>query len=314
MKKGLFFCCLICVWIGCLSVSADIGYGAEKISVFAGILPQQYFLERIGGERLDVTVMVEPGANPASYEPKPLQMAKLSKALAYFAVGVPFENAWLDRITGANSKMKVVRTDAGIDKKPMAAHHHESDEKHGEHENEGGEGHENGEIILDPHIWLSPQLVMKQAENIVNGLCAVDEAGCSRYKEGYARFLEEIEILHKELQKQLEPHRGSPFMVFHPSWGYFAEAYGLRQIPAEIEGKRPKPAELKDLIQLAQREKIRTIFVQPQFSTQSAKIIAKAIRGKVLFIDPLAQDWTQNLRDSAEKISNALKAENRGNR
>ncbi len=314
MKKGLFFCCLISVWISCLSVSADIAYGAEKISVFAGILPQRHFLERIGGERLDITVMVEPGANPASYEPKPLQMAKLSKALAYFAVGVPFEDAWLDRITGANPKMKVVRTDAGIQKRAMAAHHHE-DHDHDPHGNERGEhGYDKAKILPDPHIWLSPQLVMKQAENIVNGLCAVDEAGCSRYKEGYARFFEEIEILHKELQKQLEPHRGSPFMVFHPSWGYFAEAYGLRQIPAEIEGKRPKPAELKDLIQLAQREKIRTIFVQPQFSTQSAKIIAKAIRGKVLFIDPLAQDWTQNLRDSAEKISNALKAENRGNR
>ena len=96
-------------------------------------------------------------------------------------------------------------------------------------------------------------------------------------------------------------------MVFHPSWGYFARQYGLEQVPIEIEGKAPKPAQLAELIGHAKEQNIQIIFVQPQFSRKSAEVVAREIGGKVVFADPLAEDWLQNLADVAEKFRQAAR-------
>ena len=96
-------------------------------------------------------------------------------------------------------------------------------------------------------------------------------------------------------------------MVFHPYWGYFAGDYGLHQVPVEIEGKDPKPAQLKGLIEHAKRKHIKIIFVQPQFSTRSADLVAKEIGGQVIFADPLASDWSGNLREVAQNLKAALR-------
>ncbi len=99
---------------------------------------------------------------------------------------------------------------------------------------------------------------------------------------------------------------GLRFMVFHPSWGYFAHAYGLKQVPIEIEGKDPKPAELQELIEHARNEGVKVIFAQPQFSDKSARLVAKEIGGQVVFADPLAEDWMSNLMAVANKFKAAL--------
>ncbi|NLJ26506.1 MAG: zinc ABC transporter solute-binding protein, partial [Deltaproteobacteria bacterium] len=97
------------------------------------------------------------------------------------------------------------------------------------------------------------------------------------------------------------------FMVFHPAWGYFANAYGLKQIPIEVEGKEPKAADLKRLIEYAQAQKVKTIFVQPQYSDAIARTIAASIGATVVPADPLAPDWAANLLQMGEKFKAALK-------
>jgi zinc transport system substrate-binding protein len=96
-------------------------------------------------------------------------------------------------------------------------------------------------------------------------------------------------------------------LVFHPAWGYFARAYGIEQVPIEIEGKDPKPARLKELIEHARKKHIKMIFVQPQFATKSAELVAKEIGGQVAVANPLAEDWMANLRKIANKFEAALK-------
>jgi len=95
---------------------------ADPTKVFVSILPQKYFVEQIGKDLVDVRVMVKPGTSPVTYEPKPKQLADVSKAMIYFSIGVPFEKVWLKKIAAANPQMKVVHTDHGIEKIPMAAH------------------------------------------------------------------------------------------------------------------------------------------------------------------------------------------------
>jgi zinc transport system substrate-binding protein len=306
---------------------AFVGHGgaAQRIPVFVSIVPQKFFVQQIGKELVEVQVMVQPGANPATYEPKPKQMAEISKAAIYFSIGVPFENAWLGKIAAANPGMQVVATDHDIEKLPMVAHHHheegghhetadahhEADHDHDEgavHEKgEHGEGHDHAHGGLDPHVWLSPPLVKIQARSIMAALQAIDPAHGSVYEDNYRRFAATIDALDRQLKQTFAGRQGLQFMVFHPAWGYFAHAYGLAQVPIEIEGKDPKPAQLQRLIEHARASKINVIFVQPQFSAKSAEQIAKAIHGQVLPADPLAEDWTANLRTVAEKFKAALR-------
>jgi zinc transport system substrate-binding protein len=301
MKKPIVLLLLAAIGF-CLSLDVSQA-SAEPIPVFVSILPQKTFVEKIGGPLVTVSVMVLPGANPHNYEPKPGQMTALSKALVYFAIGIGFEDVWLKRFGSASPKMKIVQTDRGIEKIPMVTHHHEErtdgKKKHAPHGGRHG--------IADPHVWLSPPNVKIIAKNISEGLSEVDPAHRATYEENLRKFETEIDELDAELRKIFSDRKGSKFMVFHPSWGYFAQAYGLEQIPVEIEGKEPKPSKLKALIEHAKRDGIKMVFVQPQFSTKSAEAIAKAIGGEVVVADDLHPDWADNLRAQAEKFKTALR-------
>ncbi len=285
---------------------AHPGFAAGKLPVFVSIVPQKYFVQQIGKDLVDVQVMVQPGASPATYEPKPRQMVALAKSKCYFAIGVPFENAWLPQITVANPAMRVVHTDSGITKIHMASHYHHEEVQERHTADEQNENH-SGQAGFDPHIWLSPPLVKVQAHAILAGLQEIDPVNKDVYAANFKQFSAEIDQLDAELWKVFAGKQGMRFMVFHPSWGYFASAYALKQVPIEIEGKNPKPAQLKKLIEHARENRIKVIFVQPQFSTRSALLLAREIGGQVAFADPLAMDWMANLREVAEKFKMALK-------
>lgn len=294
-------------------------------TVFVSILPQKYFVQQISGDLVKVEVMVPPGASPHTYEPKPSQMRKLADARAFFTIGIALEEAWLDRITKINPNLTVVHTEAGIDRMAMSVDHvHEDDEEghgegdhgeehgedgeHGDHHGEEGEaGHEDDEDGLDPHIWLSPALVKQQAEVIRASLESMDPANAPIYQANSQSFINRINALDSQLKEILDGKQGMKFMVFHPSWGYFARSYDLVQVAVEIEGKSPKPAHLKELIELARREQIKVIFAQPQMSKKSAEVIAGEIGAEVVLIDPLGENWFENMTAVAEKLGTALR-------
>jgi len=269
---------------------------ADRLPIFVSIMPQKYLVQQIGGDHVDVQVMVLPGASPHTYEPKPRQMVALAEARLYFAIGVPFETVWLEKIAAANREMKVVHTDDGIEKLAMTDRHHDQGEA--EHLDHAG---------LDPHIWLSPPLVKTQIRAVLDALQAVDPGHRSVYEVNYRQFAAQIDQLDADLKKVFTGKTGLQFMVFHPAWGYFAHAYGLRQVPVEIEGKTPKPAQLQALIAHARSHGIRVIFAQPQFSTKSAELIAREIGGQVVTADPMALNWLDNMREVAGKFEAALR-------
>lgn len=317
MLKRIAIKAVVGCWAGLFIMA--IHANAARISVFVSIPPQRYFVQQIGKDRVSVQVMVRPGASPATYEPKSAQMAAIAKTDVYFSIGVPFEDVWLEKIVAANPEMQIVATDHGIEKLPMATHHHDhgSDKGH-DHDSDKGhdhgsdEGHDHGsdmeqEHHLDPHIWTTPLLVIQQARTIATALKQIDPVHQNAYEANYASFAEALTQLDRELRKTLEGFENRKFLVFHPSWGYFAHAYGLLQVPVEVEGKRPKPAHLHEIIEHARRDKIQVVFVQPQFSTKSARTIAAAIGGEVVVADPLAEDWANNLRRQTLKFKDALR-------
>ncbi len=262
----------------------------DRIMVMVSIPPQQQFVQEIGGEHVRVKAMVKPGASPATYEPTPKQMVSLTEAQVYMAIGVPFEKSWLPKISEVNPKMLVTKTQKGIAKMPIQ-----------------GSRKKNGEKVLDPHIWLSPTLVRIQAQNIRDALIQADTKNKKDYIRNFKKFAHKLHKIDENLLQLLCKASGKKdFMVYHPSWGYLARSYGLNQIPVERGGKSPSPRELSSLVYKARKMGLKTVFVQPQFSTKKAKVIADSIQGQVVKINPLAENWSENLIQAAQKIKKSL--------
>jgi zinc transport system substrate-binding protein len=272
----------------------------DRLTVSVSVLPQKYFLERIGGDLVNVNVMVGPGDSPHSYEPKASQMTALSDSAVYFSVGVEFEHAWMDRIVSANPEMLIVDLTQGLELLPAIAH---DDEDEVVDENEEDADHTDE---MDPHIWTSPANGISMAQIITDTLAELDPQHADTYRANLETFLDDIVQLQSEIDAALENLDSRKFMVFHPAWGYFAQEFGLQQIPIEAAGSEPSAAELVGLIAIAKEENITVIFAQPEFSTRSADYIASEIGGKVVLISPLAEDWLDNLRLVAATFAEEL--------
>mgnify|MGYP003958151631 CR=1 FL=1 len=268
-------------------------FGFAKVNTVVSVLPQQTFVKAIGGDKVNISLMVQPGNSPHTYEPKASQMKDISKADVYFSIGVEFEEAWLPRFSDQNKKMRIINIGEGIQKLKMAEHHHDTDEheKHDEQEQEG----------KDPHIWTSTTNVKAIAKNILNALVKLDNENANYYKSNYDKFISHIVQTDKNIKEMLsDVPKGSKFMVFHPAWGYFAQQYGLTQLAIEAGGKNPKPKHIAYLIEEAKEENVKAIFTAPEFSDNIAKQIANEVGVNVIKVSPLNPKWSQNLENLAQ--------------
>lgn len=268
----------------------------EKPVVFVSIAPYAYFVERIGGEHFETEIMVGAGHNHHTYEPSPRQMAALARAKIYFRSGLPFEDIWLLRLRRNYPHVQFVDLLQGVELRAMDAHCADESHDHHHHDHEGD----------DPHVWLSPTIMQIQSKTICDALCRVDPQNAETYRANLKSLLEDLQKLHLEIEETLSDVSSRKFMVYHPAWGYFADAYDLEQIAIEAGGKEPSARQLAATIQVARQEDIRAIFVQEQFSRRSAEAIARAIDGTVLSIDPLEKDYINNLRRVAITLAEAL--------
>jgi len=276
-------------------------YIFANINVIVSILPQQTFLKAIGGDKVHITLMVQPGNSPHTYEPKPSQMKSVSNADLYLAIDVEFEDVWLPKFQNLNTKMQVIDIAEGV---PKISMHTSCTHGVNSHEKKLHDTHAHQHEGNDPHIWTAPHNVKIIAQNIYEALIKVDAKNKAYYLDNLKIFLQDIERTHIEIEKILFSLKGSrTFMVFHPSWGYFAKAYDLKQVAVEVEGKSPTPKVLIRIMKEAREEKIHAIFTQPEFSDASAKIIAKELHIPVLKVSPLAPNWSENLLNIAKAIA-----------
>jgi zinc transport system substrate-binding protein len=290
---------------------------AEPLRVFASVVPIQTFISEIGGKHVDARAMVRPGFSPHIYDPTPQQISALSSAVLYVRTGVPFEKAWMKRIRSANPEMQVFDARDGIALREMEAHDHDEDgaraDRHGhktehhdksdlEHAHAGESDHEQ-----DPHVWTDPLLVRHMAGNIRDKLTEIAPDHAKDFARNHDAFVAELDALDAELHALLDPLPNRRFMVFHPAWGYFADRYRLTQVSIEHEGKEPGARGLAAMIDQAKQEKIKVVFVQPQFDKRSAMEVAEAIGGGVISVDPLAVDYVDNLRRVGRQFAEALK-------
>ena len=295
--KVLFLIALLC---GGTCVATD---AAAEIKAFVSILPQKYFVERIGGNLVEVAVLVGPGQSPATYEPTPRQMAELSKAKVLFRIGVPFENSLLPKITSTFKDLVIVDTREGIKLRKMSSDHEHKKDKHRKEEEDD---HRHGAGTLDPHIWLDPILVKTQAKTICEALSKLDSKNAKVYQQNLKKFLSNLDQVDVKIGRALAPMKGKEILVFHPAYGYFAHRYGLKQVAVETGGKEPSAKQLAALIEKAKAAGVKVIFVQPQFNKNNAETVARAIGGAVVSLNPLAVDYIKNLEEMASKVESAL--------
>lgn len=284
----------------CRSKSAD-GPSDQSLVVFVTIAPQAYFVERVAGEHARVEVLVAPGQSYHTFEPTQRQIAAISASRAYFGIGVPFEAGIRDRIGSVGDQIRYVDTSEGIERRPgvECLHDDHGASEHHHHDEEG-----------DPHIWLDPRIVKKLAGRIEQTLSELDPDHAGEYRKNLKIFESELDAEHSRLTELLAPCRGKEFFVFHPSFGYFGDAYGLQQVAIEEGGKEPGARQLRRLVEKAKTSGARVIFVQPQFAVTGAEAIARELGAKLDTLDPLARDYLKNLEEMAQKIRSALASVN----
>jgi zinc transport system substrate-binding protein len=259
---------------------------SPPLKVFVSILPQAYFVERVGGSHVSVEVLVGPGKSHHTYEPTPHQLALLSESDVFFRIGVPFENSLVTKIAFTMDKVKVVETQKGTPLRYLPE--------------SGGKG------IPDPHIWMDPKLVKLQAAIITETLARLDTSHAVEYTKHLETFQKDLDQIDAEIAGILAPLKGKEVYVFHPAYGYFLESYGLKQTSIEVEGKEPGPRHLAEMVDKMRQDQVKVLFVQPQFSSKTAKAIASEAGASVVTLDPLSRDYLENLKQTALKIREAF--------
>lgn len=291
---------LLLIFIFAITLLSGKGGREEKVErtkplLAVSILPHQYVAIKIGREKIDSVVLVGEGQNPHNYEINPRQMTLLSEADAWILSNVDFEIALLPKISALYPNLSLVDGTAGVTFRSLEEH------------TEGDHLHV-GEI--DRHSWLGREPIKILAAHIEETLSEIDPANSAYYKTNLERFTSDVDTLFDSLKTRLEPLKGSTVLVYHPSFGYLFDELGLVQKAIETGGKEPTAKNLTSMIEEAQKEGIKAIFVQAQFPVSAAKNVAQAIGAEVLPLDPLAYDWLDNI----EKIGNTLiKVLNRGN-
>lgn len=273
----------IALALALLAVAARAG--AAPLHVLVSIPPQKYLAERIGGDRIAVTTMLQPGHSPETFEPSPRMVGGLGDVAVYFRIGVPFERAWIDPLIGDHPGMVVVDCCASL----------------------ASLSPQDAEAATDPHVWTSPLQVLQLAELMGGALTQIDPDGASYYAGNLAALRADLGQLHADIKSMLRDRRTPYFIISHGSLGPFADTYGLVQIPLEAGGHSIGPRQLADIVRRARAEGIRTILVQKQFNVAAARTLARELDAHLVEVDPLAENYLSGMRAIAAAVAGATR-------
>ncbi|MBF7049433.1 zinc ABC transporter substrate-binding protein [Campylobacter volucris] len=265
-------------------------FAFSKPIVSVSIPPQAFFVEKIAKDSVEINILISPNSNEHNVEFKPAAIKNLEKSKIYFLANLELEKILESKFKNTLKNVKIVNINDGISLLENDEHDHD------EHEHDKN----------DPHTWLDPILVKTQAQNIYKALSQTFPQNKDFYAKNLDDFLKELDDLNSVIKTNLQDIKHREFIVYHPSWGYFAKRYNLIQIPVEIDGKEPKIQDLQKLIKIAKEKNIKVIFVQPGFSENSAKVLSKELNAKIVFIDHLAKDWDKELLKTIQALKMAL--------
>jgi len=271
-------------------------WAGDRPLVYVGIPPQRWLVQQLAGDRWEVGLLLGPGQNPHTFEPTSRQVKELVASRCYLMMGLPFERALVRQVQAVQPGFRVFDVTTNVPRRlPPEAHQHHA----GDGDDRCGEG-------ADPHIWLTPVAMTILASNTARVLEAQDPEGRAVCVVRLAELCGRLRQLDAALRTQLAPVRGGVMLTYHPSWGYFTDAYGLRQESIEAEGRTPAARQLAARIDRARQASVRRIFTEPPYDPRPAQTLARQIGAEVVVIDPLAEVWDDNLRAVAALVRSAL--------
>jgi zinc transport system substrate-binding protein len=255
------------------------------LAVTATVPPQAWLVRRLGGERVTVEVLLPPGADVHTYETTPQQVQRLDAARLIVEVGhpaLPLERQLLAHVARRSPAPEIVS---------MAA-----------------AGRALGVAIAedDPHLWLSPAVMSATARGVAAALARLDPPATALYERNLASLLAEVDAVDAEVRHELASLPQRRFLVYHPSWGCFAQHYGLEQVAIEADGKEPSARRLVALVEQARADGTRAVFVQEGVADRPARVLAAELGAAVVPLDALAEDWPATMRLAAARLREAL--------
>ena len=294
MKKSIYLLLTfsLCLLASCQSKGGH-GHGEDETPVIAvTIEPQRYFTQAIAGDKFDVVAIVPQGTSPETYDPTPQQLVSLANSKAFLRIGhIGFERVWMDRILDNTPHIQVFDTSEDVN---FIFDEHDHDHGHEGHSCGGG---------VEPHIWNSTENAYIIARNTYKALCQLDKENEQYYLQRYDSLCNVIEQTDSIICGLFDkPRKRQAFMIYHPALSYFARDYGLLQISIEEGGKEPSPAHLKNLIDFCRNNEVDVIFVQPEFDSRTAEIVAKETGSRIVPINPLNYNWQEEMISIAKAL------------
>ncbi len=299
MKKIALLVSLItvlAVFSGCSQPEAS-----EKPVIITSIVPTRTFVEKVVGEAYEVVAIVPPGASPASYQPTPEEMLKISQATYYFSIAVPTEVAnILPKISEFNEDVTLIRVNEAV--AGIYPDRFFEEEAHEEEE----EGEDHGHVGRDPHIWLSPLRAMEMVRTITEVLVADHPEMKETFEANRDAYLDELEELHRYIEEETGALSQRAFIMYHPSYGYFADDYGFEMLAIEDDGKEETARGIEDIIAYARDKGIKVIFYQAEFDSEQAETIAGELGGITRMLTPLSPDYIESLKEVIDTFKEVL--------
>jgi zinc transport system substrate-binding protein len=256
-----------------------------KIDVAVSIGPEVEFVKAVGGDKVNVILMVPSGSDPHTYEPLPGQLTRVSKAKMYAEVGTPveFETNYMAKIKSINPTMLIVNCSKGIELIPNTA--------------------ENESDDVDPHVWTDPKNAKIMVDNIYQGMVQIDPENKAYFEKNRDQYLQKLDELDKNTTNLLKEKKGSTIIVFHPAFGYYARTYNLTQVAAMINDEEPSPQRIAMMVDTARKDNISVVFTEPQYDQKYMQSVASQIGGQVVFVNDLDENYLQNMENVAKAFS-----------
>lgn len=300
LTRTFILCFALLEIFGCGDSSDKKNAESGKLSVYTGLPPIAFLASKVGGELVNVKSILPDGKTPHDYSPSTIDIKRVNSAKLFLTTRMIFEKNLTKPLV--HSKVKIVDISSGVARIAMVAHDHSVDKNDVNHSDQHSEDIINNENFQDPHIWLSLVNDRIIVDNICQAFSAADPAHAADFRRNADLLKTQLTEMETEIRKKLAIHAGAAFYVYHPAFGYFAAMTGLKQISIETGGQELSPAHFADVIKQARANKVKVIFVQPQFNQTSAKALADAIGGDLVELDPLAFDLLANF----SKMTNAL--------
>lgn len=258
-----------------------------KIGVVVSLGPEFEWVNAVGGDKVNVSLMIPSGSDPHTYEPLPNQLTQVSYAKMYIEIGssIEFENNYMDKIKEANPNMLVVNASQGIQLIPNSA--------------------ENEAETVDPHVWADPKNAKIMVNNIYNSLVQEDPADKEYFQKNRDQYLQQLDQLDKNTTQLLKGKQNTTILIFHPAFGYYAKDYNLTIVGAMINDEEPSPQRIAMMVDIAKKNNIMIVYSEPQYDPKFMQSLASQINGQVLTVSDLDEHYIQNMNNVAMVFSKA---------